>query len=163
MKLLTIIRHAKSDWGDPELSDFERPLNKRGKKDLKIMSEPLSKIHKPDIIISSGAMRAKTTIEGVCESLNFKKKDITFDEKLYLPSHSMFEMVICSVDDKYQSLFLCSHNPGTTYFINQLTDAKIMNVPTLGVAQMQLDIDSWSDIFSAKGKLLFYDFPKNHK
>ena len=30
MRRLTLLRHAKSSWEDPELDDFDRPLNPRG-------------------------------------------------------------------------------------------------------------------------------------
>jgi phosphohistidine phosphatase len=41
MKSLLILRHAKSSWKHPELTDHERPLNKRGKRDAPRMGELL--------------------------------------------------------------------------------------------------------------------------
>lgn len=162
MKLLTLIRHAKSDWADAGLTDFERPLNKRGKKNLQPMSRSLAKIHRPDLVLSSGAVRTRQTITHLCKAIEYPFESIRFDDKLYLATVGGFESVLCSVDDDFHSVYVCAHNPGITYFINRLSSANIMNVPTLGIAQIQLDIDSWTDIFTARGELLFYDFPKNH-
>jgi len=163
MKLLTLIRHAKSDWADAELTDFMRPLNKRGKKNLKPMSESVSKIHKPDLVLSSSAVRTRSTIAPLCKAVGYPAEKIQFEDKLYLATVGGFESVLCSIDDSYHSIYVCAHNPGITYFLNKLTSANVMNVPTLGIAQIKLDIDSWVDIFSASGELLFYDFPKNHQ
>ena len=62
MRELFIMRHAKSSWDDPTLSDFERPLNRRGKEDAPLMGEHLKRLGiKPDLIVSSPAKRAKKT------------------------------------------------------------------------------------------------------
>ncbi|MDQ1339890.1 MAG: phosphohistidine phosphatase, partial [Campylobacterota bacterium] len=83
MKKLYIIRHAKSSWGDAELNDFERPLNKRGKSNAPMMGERLKKKGvMPDIIISSLAKRAKSTAEMIAKEVGYEKK-VLFDENIY--------------------------------------------------------------------------------
>ena len=64
IKKLYIIRHAKSDWSDDTLKDFDRPLNKRGLKNAPFMGSLLkNKNINPDLILSSPALRAITTAE----------------------------------------------------------------------------------------------------
>jgi phosphohistidine phosphatase len=64
MKSVLILRHAKSSWKHPELSDHDRPLNKRGKRDAPIMGRLLKKEDLvPDIIMTSTAIRARSTAE----------------------------------------------------------------------------------------------------
>ena len=76
MKDLLLLRHAKSSWEDSELSDFERPLNGRGKRDAPrigklILKEKLT----PHFIISSPALRARDTADIVAQkSVNIKVK-----------------------------------------------------------------------------------------
>ena len=59
MKKLFLVRHAKSDWENPYLKDIERPLNERGYANANSMS--YQRRIKPDLIISSPAVRAFTT------------------------------------------------------------------------------------------------------
>ena len=69
MHLLTIIRHAKSSWKDPELADFDRPLNKRGKRDLPLAAQRIAHHYQPDTCLSSGADRAFTTAKAIHQRL----------------------------------------------------------------------------------------------
>jgi phosphohistidine phosphatase SixA len=83
MKTLFIMRHAKSSWDDPDLSDFERPLNNRGLKTVPFMGEVMTKNDfTPEIIVSSPAMRARQTAELVKNSAAFDA-EIRFDERIY--------------------------------------------------------------------------------
>src|SRR3990172_9356587 len=95
MKTLYLVRHAKSSWKDVGLSDFERPLNKRGKKDAPFMAKLLrqQKI-KPDLIISSPANRASATARIFCETLNYPFEDLLLEPRLYeASSHEILEIV----------------------------------------------------------------------
>jgi phosphohistidine phosphatase len=75
MKDLLLLRHAKSSWEDSELSDFERALNARGKRDATrigklILEEGLT----PHCIISSSAVRARSTADIVSDKCQYKGK-----------------------------------------------------------------------------------------
>jgi phosphohistidine phosphatase len=84
MKTLFLVRHAKSSWDDPALPDQDRPLNDRGKRDTPKMAERLAKRDvKPDLILSSPAMRALMTAEIIANKLDYKRKDIVVDDRLY--------------------------------------------------------------------------------
>ena len=62
MKTLYLLRHAKSSWDDPDLADFDRPLNHRGRTAAPFMGETVSRYGlQPDLVLSSPAVRAKET------------------------------------------------------------------------------------------------------
>jgi phosphohistidine phosphatase len=84
MKTLFLIRHAKSSWESTALPDKDRPLNDRGKRDAPKMGKRLAKRDvKPDLILSSPARRALTTAEIIAKKLNYKRRDIVVDDRLY--------------------------------------------------------------------------------
>lgn len=161
MKTLLLVRHAKSDWGNPGLSDFERPLNERGKKDAPAMAKRLvEKKIQIDAIVSSPAKRAAKTAKAFAEELGIKKKNFAFREELYLAAPAVFYEVITSLDNDYSSVALFSHNEGITDFANQLTDAKIDNIPTCGVFAIKADCEKWADFRDCKKEFWFFDYPK---
>jgi phosphohistidine phosphatase len=163
LKTLLVIRHAKSDqsfFGN----DFERPLNERGKKDAPVIANRLlQKNITIDAFVSSPAKRAKKTAEIFCEAFNQQPADIAFVSSLYhAPSHQFYE-VIKTLDDKNNAVAIFAHNPGITYFVNELaTGTRIDNMPTCAVFAVQADIEHWKDFAKAKKEFLFFDYPKNN-
>lgn len=160
MKTLYIIRHAKSDWSDPTLEDFDRGLNKRGKKSIPLMGEALRDHDvKPDLIISSTAKRALLTAQGLAKELKYKKK-IAEQGSLYLCEKEQWLETIASIDDKYDSVFIVGHNPEITDLVNSLIDDYIDNVPTLGIISFKLGVDQWTNFDPQKMKMEFFIYPK---
>lgn len=161
MKTLVLVRHAKSDWGNPGLDDFDRPLNERGKKDAPVMAQRLlDKKIKIDAFIASPAKRAAKTAKIFAAAFSQKKDDIIFKKELYLAEPAIFFTVIEKADDKLNSVAVFSHNYGITDFANQLTDARIDNIPTCGVFAIKIYSDTWSNFREAKKEFLFFDYPK---
>ncbi len=161
MKQLLLVRHAKSDWGNPGLDDFDRPLNERGKKDAPVMAQRLvDKKIKIDTFIASPAKRASKTAKCFAEAFKRKKNDIVFKEKLYLAEPATFFSVIASTDNKFESIAIFSHNYGITDFANMLTDTRIDNIPTCGVFAIKADCSSWADFKDANKEFWFFDYPK---
>ena len=164
MKTLYLIRHAKSSWKFPELSDAERPLNKRGKRDAPEMGKRLSERGLfPDLMLSSPANRAFTTCKTIAEKLDYPKEAIETDEDIYHAGVDLLLKVVRSIDDTWNTVCLFGHNPGFTDFANELTHSDIFNIPTCGVFACTFEVESWKDIGLGKGQRLFYDFPKNKK
>ncbi|HKB45572.1 MAG TPA: histidine phosphatase family protein [Chitinophagaceae bacterium] len=162
MKELLLIRHAKSDWDDPSLSDFDRPLNKRGKSDAPVMAHRLlDKKIKIDAFISSPAKRAKKTASIFAKEYKMDKKDILLAEKLYAAEANVFFEVIRNTNDKFDSIALFSHNPGLTDFANLLSDVRIDNIPTCGVFAVKADAKHWADFKDVKKDFWFFDYPKH--
>jgi phosphohistidine phosphatase len=165
MKTLYVIRHAKSSWDDSNLSDFDRPLNERGKRDAPRMGKRLKEREiAPGLLLSSPAKRAYSTAKRIGEVLNYKKENIKLEEGLYHASDDKILEVVKNIPDKYDVVFILAHNPGLTDFVNLLSDSRdfIENVPTCGVVGFEFRISSWKEINKEKTKRLFFDFPKSN-
>ena len=121
---LYIMRHAKSDWSGPQTSDFERPINGRGRKNAMRVGGWMSENnYTPQKIISSPALRAKETIELVAAQISkFNLEDLTYEDELYLAGFTQLIEFINTYKDKVQSLMLVGHNPGIENLVNYLCD-----------------------------------------
>ena len=160
MKTLYLARHAKSSWKNPELSDIERPLNKRGKRDAPYIGNLLNeKDVKPDILISSPAVRARRTAVTIAEIIDYPKSKIIIDDNIYESSSAGLLNIIKGFHDKYNSVMMFGHNPAFTMLNNYLTDSHIDNIPTCGVVGIQFN-SSWKKIGSKSGKAFFFIYPK---
>ena len=162
MKTLLLIRHAKSSWDDPGLSDYERPLNDRGKKDAPMMAERLyERGIKIDAFISSPARRARKTAEQFVKQYKKKREnDLVLKTELYMAGENNFSDLLEKLDDQVDCVAMFSHNPGITDFANSLTDARIDNIPTCGVFAVTIDAKKWNKFKDAQKKFLFFDYPK---
>lgn len=161
MKKLFIVRHAKSSWSNPDLEDFDRPLNKRGKKAAKEMGKRLAlRNNFPDSMITSPAKRAAATAKLIAEEISFSSKKIVSEPTFYEASVSDFMSVLKDVDDNINRLMIFSHNPGLTDLTNYLTGADIYNIPTCGIAEIDFDIISWKNLDQNSGRLVSFDYPK---
>lgn len=161
-KRLTLLRHAKSSWDAPGLTDFDRPLNARGKKDAPAMGARLRKRgFTPDLILSSSAVRARHTTELVAAELGLAADQIRYEKDLYLASAPELGDMLPDLAEDHEDVVIVAHNPGLTSFANRIADAQIDNLPTCGVFSVLLDIDGWSEVLHRRGKLDFFDFPKN--
>jgi phosphohistidine phosphatase len=160
MRELILIRHAKSDWSNPLLDDFERPLNKRGSKNAPFMAKILKKeIQKPDLIISSPSFRTKLTLEYFLKEFEYKG-EVIFEKSIYEAPFENLLKVIKNVDDKYKTIFLIGHNPGLNDLANFLLGSFEDNIPTSGVLKIDFDTNSWKNISKDNSKLIFFKYPK---
>ena len=165
MKTLYLVRHAKSDWGDEDLSDIDRPLNRRGYRDAHAMSNLMNeKKILPDLIITSPAIRAVTTALIFCRSFNLSFSDFVINPNLYGTGTKQYIESIAKIDNRYKSIMLFGHNPIISELANTLTSQITQSFPTCGIAgifQADENID-WKSFNNKSGKLILFDFPKNH-
>ena len=160
MKTLYLARHAKSSWKYPELTDIDRPLNKRGKRDAPNMGEALRKKDVTiDLIVTSPARRARLTAECIAKEIGYKKKNISVDADLYEFSSAGLMKIIQRFDKGLDSVMMFGHNPGFTTLNNSLTDQYIDNIPTSGIVCIQFETQ-WSEIVPGSGKTQFFIYPK---
>src|SRR5437867_207593 len=146
MKTLFLVRHAKSSHDDPTLADKERPLNDRGLRDAATMGQRLAKQDvKPNLIVSSPAVRALATAEIISKKLNYKRKGIVVNERLYAAAAEEVLELIQELDDKLKSVMLFGHNPDLCELANRFS-GKIMDMPTCAVAEFSFDTESWSNV-----------------
>lgn len=160
MKTLFILRHAKSSWSDPDLADFDRPLNDRGERTAPFMGELMRKnAFSPSVILSSPAIRAKQTALLVKEAGNLDA-EVRFDERIYEASPQGLRQVVSEIDEAYETAMLVGHNPGMEGFIRFLT-GHLEPMPTAALAVVDLQIDMWNKIDDGIGELQTVYRPKD--
>lgn len=164
MKTLYLVRHAKSSWKYPQLDDFERPLNKRGRKNAPFMGSILKELDvSPDLIVSSPANRAAMTARIIAAALDYPLEDICYSETMYEFGEKALIDVVKEIDDEVNQAMVVGHNPATNGLANYIGDQPIGNIPTCGVFCIELDIASWSNIKAHCGKAKFFEYPKKHR
>lgn len=164
MKMLTLVRHAKSSWDNPELSDFNRPLNKRGKRDLPLMAARLLSMRiQPDLILSSGALRAITTAEQIALAQDYPVNNIIEVPELYHARVETLTNLLQGQSDHYRHLMVVGHNPTLEMTGYYLTQENTPNFPTSGVMQIALSITCWEELSESCGTLERLDYPKLHQ
>lgn len=152
MKTLFVLRHAKSSWDHPHLSDFDRPLNGRGEKAAPAMGEFMrEKGLVPEVVIASPAKRARMTAERASAGGEFEAQ-IIFDDRIYGAGASSLVYVISGIDDRYGSAMIVGHNPGFEMLVRALT-REGGRMPTAALAVIDLGIDKWSEVESGAGTL----------
>jgi phosphohistidine phosphatase len=162
MKRLILLRHAKSAWNHPELSDFDRPLNKRGEQNAPTMGERLRKRGvQPQCIISSPAKRARETTRLLAGQLANPETTVIFADDIYAADPPALLATIRNFPRELECVMLVGHNPGLTDLANLLGPARFENLPTCAAVGLELRIDRWAKIAPATGTLWFYDYPKN--
>jgi len=160
MKNLILIRHAKSSWDDASLTDRERTLNKRGKREAPVMGRLLKeKDLRPDRILSSPAKRALKTAKLIAEEIGYPKKKIDTHDEIYEQGLDALVGLIAGLDDDWDRVFLTGHNPELTELANRLTAAGIDNVPTCGIVSVEFSQSRWRDCAKAVGTLALFERP----
>jgi len=160
MKTLFLIRHAKSSWDDTALPDKDRPLANRGRRDAPKMGRRLAKREvKPDLILSSPARRALTTAEIIAKKLNYKRRDIVVDDRLYACAVRDLLNIVHKLGENLERVILFGHNPELTEFAHRLS-SEITHMPTCAVAEFRFNAKSWSNIGKAKLAKVALDYPK---
>ena len=162
MKTLHLLRHAKSSWDQPGLSDRDRGLNKRGERDAPRMGEALAQRMAPMSIAVSPARRAQLTLAGLCvgwPALGDESHDT--EEDLYTFSSDDLLQWIAEREDNPRALFIIAHNPALTDLVNTLTGQySLDNLPTAGYIELALQIDHWRNLRQGCAVVEYSLFPK---
>jgi phosphohistidine phosphatase len=161
MRFLTLVRHAKSSWDYQELSDFERPLNPRGRRDAPVMAARVRKLlDPPDLLVSSPASRALSTAQIFARELALEEIDIRIQPRVYEADVDGLFGVLRGLDDEYRHAMLFGHNPGLSQLALELARCSFELLPTCAVAHFRLAIGRWEELTADCGKLLLYTYPK---
>ena len=160
MKTLFLVRHAKSSRDDPSLPDRDRPLDDRGKQDGPKMGKRLAKRDvKPDLLLSSPALRALTTAQLIAEEIGYKPKDIVVDDRLYASDADNLLAVIRALDRNLNRVMLFGHTPEFTDLAHRLS-SEFIEMPTCAIVEFNFDTKAWSDVGERKPAKVILDYPK---
>lgn len=160
MKQIYLIRHAKSDWSDPNLDDFDRGLSPRGKKDIKLIAEKLKEKNMvPDLILCSKAKRTKRTAKGLLSHTGFDAK-IVYKKDLYFCTPEHMIETIQKIKKRYKKVWLIGHNPELSQVVTRLEDHTIGEVPPLGIVGIHTKIKKWGSFQAKKAQFDFFIYPK---
>ncbi|HBI14680.1 MAG TPA: hypothetical protein DDY20_04055 [Desulfobulbaceae bacterium] len=160
MKILTLLRHAKSKGKNGPVEDRERPLSKRGKDAAQRMAQRLAeKGFMPDAILTSPARRAVKTAQLVARGLGYAEARVALEEGIYEASAEELLDILHGLDEACRHVMLVGHNPGFTDLSNVINSFAIDHIPTCGVVCSEFDIAAWSDLAPGQGCLIFFDYP----
>ncbi|MCS6905159.1 MAG: histidine phosphatase family protein [Bacteroidia bacterium] len=163
MYYLYLLRHAKSDWSKPWLTDFERPLNARGLRNGPYMARLMQQQNKnnlPTLMLCSPALRTKQTAEFFCQVL--PSLEVRFIPELYLATSEVILIQIQKVPTTHNTIMVCGHNPGLTQLINWLQPEPIENLPTCSWVLLGTPIE-WQYLTQNCATLLQWEYPKKYE
>ncbi len=175
MRTLHLLRHAKSDWSDPSLRDFDRPLSKRGRKAAPRIATEMHELGiKPDLVISSSSLRTRQTWDLVRPLLfpdgHAGPEEVRFSRALYLAAPEQLLEIAKNVDSRITSLMLIGHNPGMENLADILAGSRSdepslqmlqEKFPTAALACFEFDIEDWSELAPGTGKLVRFLTPRS--
>jgi len=154
MKILSLLRHAKSDWSSPDTRDFDRPINTRGSKGATIMGEYFREHDiRFDHVLASPAKRVTETID-LCQTSYGRALNAQWDRRVYLASSATLIDLLRETDDAHESVLLVGHNPGLEDLIldlvpegsSPLREEVEVKFPTAAYARMEFDGPGWGDL-----------------
>ncbi len=163
MKRLTLVRHAKSDWGDPDLADFDRPLNGRGRRNAPEMAARLAEAGlRPTLMLTSPALRALATARAFAKALDYPASRIRQADEAYLATPGTLLELVRTLGGRARHVMLFGHNPGISGFAALLSgDDSLGEVPTTAVVSLEVDLHAWRDLEPGAARRALYDFPKS--
>lgn len=168
MKTILLLRHAKSDWSNPALADFDRPLAKRGLKDAPRMGQVLAYFNCiPDIILSSPAKRAKQTTELVAEACGFSRS-LKLEDSFYGGGADDMLAALQQLPHTVNRPLLVGHNPAMEETVQLLLSGDTVDwdtgcairLPTAGLVCLEADIIDWADLEPGETVLRWFLIPK---
>jgi phosphohistidine phosphatase len=147
VKRLTLMRHANAQWKDPQISDFDRPLNRRGTSEAEAMSRRLIELKlTPRIVLASSARRAQQTADIVARELGIPPRSIRTDDSLYLAAAADILRVIHTTGPRIPHLMIVGHNPGITELANLLAPSAHVELATAAMCLLTFDSRTWADV-----------------
>lgn len=167
MKTLTLLRHAKSAWDDPVARDFDRPLNKRGRRAARTIGREMrAQGLEFDHVIASPALRVVETLKDVVDGYG-RALDPKFDKRIYLASPQTLLDLVHEADDAAERLLIVGHNPGLEMLAMLLTRGEglrselAVKYPTATIAEIRLPVERWSDVAEGEGTLTRFIRPRD--
>jgi phosphohistidine phosphatase len=159
MRILYLLRHAKSSWNDPTLRDFDRPLKKRGREAAERMGQrvALETLSNP-VVICSPAVRTRETAQIVLASANLQVEP-RFDERIYEASLRELVQIVTEIPADDEVAIMIGHNPGFEELLAFLT-GEHRRMPTCALAKIRFGDVSWNEVRASEGSLEWFIAPK---
>ena len=168
MRTLYVLRHAKSDWGDSSLRDFDRPLNSRGWKAAMAMGREMrERGFSPDLVLVSPAVRTTETLARVEEGFgeSFKSESI---RGIYLAETETLIDLVRGAPTEAGQLMIVGHNPGMHEIVLMLTagpqelrNDAASKFPTAALAEISFDVGDWTDVTRGSGRIRSFVKPRD--
>jgi phosphohistidine phosphatase len=160
-KTLILVRHAKSSWADPDLTDHDRPLNKRGIEDAPKMARRLAKRgERPDAIVTSSALRAFETARVFASKLDIAAGGLVVEPKIYGAGVDDLVDLVRGFDERLGSVLLVGHNPTLSELCHRLTGEELGELSTCSVVTLRVAPGEWASVGRRKLELVDLDYPK---
>jgi len=160
-KMLFIVRHAKSSWDNPDVSDHDRPLMEKGIEKTRLIAGFLLKNSvKPDLLISSSALRARETARIIAGKIGYPESEIKIENSIYGAGIEDIFDILFAIPDSFNSVMLVGHNPTFTYFVNYFLKDKLDWMPTSAVVSIEFKTDKWEYIANVRKRVKFVVTPK---
>jgi phosphohistidine phosphatase len=170
MLTLSLLRHAKSSWADPELDDHDRPLAKRGVKAMPEIAKYLRREQlRPSLVLCSSAVRTRATVALLLAGLGPPAPELVSDDALYLAQPSTLLAVLRETSPSHPHVMLVGHNPGLHALAlelvgdgdRKLVGALAMEFPTAALAVLTFPLTQWTDVRAASGRLDHFATPRS--
>lgn len=116
----------------------------------------------PEVIISSPALRAKTTAEIIAEKVGIDKKNIQLEDRIYTSNECDLKFIIAELKEDYSNLFLVGHNPAFTHLVNRLGNLRVDNLPTCGIIGIEFNVNGWREVPDSEGETFLFEYPKKY-
>lgn len=169
MLTLSLLRHAKSSWADPELDDPDRPLAKRGVKAVPALAKYFRQQRlRPGLALCSDAMRTRATLALLLAEIGPPTPRVVYDDRLYLAAPGTIFSVLGTLNPPESHVLLVGHNPGLHALALELVgdgDRKLLahlarEFPTGALAVLTFPAESWKDVARATGHLDHFITPR---
>ena len=166
MKVLGLLRHAKSDWDDSARRDFDRGINERGRKGAALIGQHIIDHGiKWGTLLASPAVRVKLTLEGALPDM-----EPVFDDRLYLASSETILDAVETHGGDHDAVLVAGHNPGLQDVLldlvspareNELFREASVKFPTATFAVLECDIEKWSELRKHVATLVHFARPRD--
>jgi phosphohistidine phosphatase len=164
MKTIYLVRHANAGWTNSNLPDFERTLSGKGRRDAAEMATRLlGKGVRPEIVISSPAVRALETAEIFGEIMGFDMDSVRMEYAIYSGDVDALHGIVAQLPQECQSAMLFGHNPNVSLFGSWLTGKPFGQMETCGVLRLDLSANDWEDADEGSVEMAWYLWPKSHQ
>ncbi len=162
MNSIYLVRHANSGWENAQVTDFERTLSAKGRKEAAEMALRLfEKGVRPDLIVSSPAGRALETAEIFAERFDYSPEYIMKKIEIYDGDVEMLAGIVRELPRERQTVIVFGHNPTISHFASWLSGKLLGQMQTCGIVRIDLGKVNWSTIKKDCGKAVWNGHPKN--